>query len=1215
VASGRLRRNKSIGSYLNSLEQTATSLNTRQNFLTTGLASGSVSEAALSEELTIANKTIQTENFVEGYSGWRISGNGDAEFGSVIVRGDINAYSGTIGYWNISTPAVSRVIGPYTLLGTFIESSATGSSDVGTTSGTYVGLYKSYSPEEILVTSKSRTSNVSTLTAENHQFVVGDYVIVSLEDDTTFNNGFVPTIITDATNDTFSYANTGSNVSESDATGVVQLYNPDVAGLYLRDYGKREFDYGYFSSTGVAYVAAETLNLVYNPSFEFTDINTYTVTAASTSSVNVATYTINYVNASNPFVVGQKITIAGMTASYFNGSFFVTSIGGSSGAWTATVTATTSPFTYPGTATGFGTINSTIKPSVLSWDTAASGTVTSWSFISSALRDYATASSYGGAISWTNTVPTTKFRGTIGYGVGDAYKVFDTNRSLHFSYDAFLNYRPFSSTVSSFTTTSGSVVTIVTSGTHGLSVDDIVYLDFTAKGSTGFAGGVDEDWTIDESLNSRLFKVLSVPSTTSFTITNIQGATATAGITLGSRVSRDGLTTRTRNVYKVVWPVIDLSEVVFQFPNATTTSLYSVLNTSTKAEWDADPYYKYKVINPNDWMLEFLDPVDGIPSLVGGQTIIDGTVLRSAYATNDNTNFLLESDIKVQIPIKTYSQTFENGNDGTYTSTTGTLHTSKASITSISYGGGYLTFTAANNFAVGDYVTVTGASHAPYNVTNLIIYAASSTSFTVQTSITGGTTSTANAVANGVLSTVIDQVLLSTEPVAFFGDTSASFYWKDETLNSPSQVSVQEPKKWIDIDLSTQTGTISNLDYIGFKAGYISHPMFAKPSISTVYDSSYSSALLFDIYDYEEIRTSSGIFKKADVTDTTIVSFESYSRSLTGDKSAMSEMVSTAYTSEASVRTYAEYFNSRVVIKSSFTHFEGAILATNIYPNSHAFGAEYGYHDTPLTDDGALNIYGSSVNIGDSSDAFPTDLSVNGNATFEKDATVNGISYLGEVETTGTIQVNTDTALYATADTTQTGMWLDSNNSFGISRNAGIVMYIKRVGNDGTLVSLNSQGVQQGSIAISGTTVSYNTFLGSHYSEMVESAPLKGTIVESINDLVENRYNSQERMPKVQISGTVGSNKVYGVYLGPDFDEDDQQSGHLIAAVGAAWVRIASGVSVQPGDLIKSNGDGCGIVQSDDIIRSSTVCKITSNVVVDTYEDGSYLVPCVLYCG
>ncbi len=83
-----------------------------------------------------------------------------------------------------------------------------------------------------------------------------------------------------------------------------------------------------------------------------------------------------------------------------------------------------------------------------------------------------------------------------------------------------------------------------------------------------------------------------------------------------------------------------------------------------------------------------------------------------------------------------------------------------------------------------------------------------------------------------------------------------------------------------------------------------------------------------------------------------------------------------------------------------------------------------------------------------------------------------------------------------------------------------------------------------------------------------------------------------------------------------DWDGDDMDSNDAhIASLGAYLVRIAAGVAVQGGDLIESNGDGCGRVQADGIIRASTVGKIMSSAVIETYDDGSYLVPCVLYCG
>ena len=86
------------------------------------------------------------------------------------------------------------------------------------------------------------------------------------------------------------------------------------------------------------------------------------------------------------------------------------------------------------------------------------------------------------------------------------------------------------------------------------------------------------------------------------------------------------------------------------------------------------------------------------------------------------------------------------------------------------------------------------------------------------------------------------------------------------------------------------------------------------------------------------------------------------------------------------------------------------------------------------------------------------------------------------------------------------------------------------------------------------------------------------------------------------------------------FDEEDIKSADgvndiNISAVGTYPVRIHKDQTVSAGDLLVSNGDGTAKKQSDDIIRSKTIGKVTSNVKTTTYSDGSYLVPVVLYCG
>jgi len=41
-------------------------------------------------------------------------------------------------------------------------------------------------------------------------------------------------------------------------------------------------------------------------------------------------------------------------------------------------------------------------------------------------------------------------------------------------------------------------------------------------------------------------------------------------------------------------------------------------------------------------------------------------------------------------------------------------------------------------------------------------------------------------------------------------------------------------------------------------------------------------------------------------------------------------------------------------------------------------------------------------------------------------------------------------------------------------------------------------------------------------------------------------------------------------------------------------------------------GDGTAKPQDDDIVRSKTIAKVTSTNVSHTYDDGTFLVPCVL---
>ena len=79
---------------------------------------------------------------------------------------------------------------------------------------------------------------------------------------------------------------------------------------------------------------------------------------------------------------------------------------------------------------------------------------------------------------------------------------------------------------------------------------------------------------------------------------------------------------------------------------------------------------------------------------------------------------------------------------------------------------------------------------------------------------------------------------------------------------------------------------------------------------------------------------------------------------------------------------------------------------------------------------------------------------------------------------------------------------------------------------------------------------------------------------------------------------------MYGVVT--RFDDDGKV---MVGSVGIGSV-LVTGACVK-GDLLESNGDGTAKVQSDDIIRSKTIGKVTIN----NSNTDVKLVSCVMYCG
>ena len=269
----------------------------------------------------------------------------------------------------------------------------------------------------------------------------------------------------------------------------------------------------------------------------------------------------------------------------------------------------------------------------------------------------------------------------------------------------------------------------------------------------------------------------------------------------------------------------------------------------------------------------------------------------------------------------------------------------------------------------------------------------------------------------------------------------------------------------------------------------------------------------------------------------------------------------------------------------------------------------------------------------------------------------------GDVTTTGS----------STFSRANAGFTARSGDSVSMTRINGTVLEVNR-SNDGTLVNFFSAQVAEGTISVSGSTVSYNGGHLSRWSQLTDGTKdtsiVKGTVMTNLDQMAVWSHDAvaatyyvdgdelpeitpatyyteddtlpdgvsvgdvktaavyaqvgDEKTPAVDaftedneqlncmaVSSVEGDTNVAGVFVNWDND-DDQFNDMNVAMTGDMVIRIAQGTTVARGDLLMSAGDGTAKPQDDDIVRSKTIAKVTSTHVSHTYDDGSYLVPCVL---
>lgn len=282
----------------------------------------------------------------------------------------------------------------------------------------------------------------------------------------------------------------------------------------------------------------------------------------------------------------------------------------------------------------------------------------------------------------------------------------------------------------------------------------------------------------------------------------------------------------------------------------------------------------------------------------------------------------------------------------------------------------------------------------------------------------------------------------------------------------------------------------------------------------------------------------------------------------------------------------------------------GALRTTGtIYLESDALigGAGDAFTVRRDTASGALNLAGGNAAItggnidlyGQSHPTAPNEIHFNTNATerMRLDASGNlgiggvpGASYRLDVTGTayasgsifagGHVITGTTTAQTNFASANTTGAGLHSSGSISCNTSGTFCLRVGR-SEDGVVVGFYSGGVNQGNISISGSTVSYGAFTGSHYA-LLEVPMEPGLLVELTGQ--NGRYNDRpnsEILYGVRKTTTANAPAVLGALLTllEPAQKHSSANPYQVAAVGNAdlWV-VDDGADIVPGDYLISSG-------------------------------------------
>ncbi len=183
-----------------------------------------------------------------------------------------------------------------------------------------------------------------------------------------------------------------------------------------------------------------------------------------------------------------------------------------------------------------------------------------------------------------------------------------------------------------------------------------------------------------------------------------------------------------------------------------------------------------------------------------------------------------------------------------------------------------------------------------------------------------------------------------------------------------------------------------------------------------------------------------------------------------------------------------------------------------------------------------------------------------------------------------------------------------------VELNSSTVAAFNRTVSDGVIVSIQQDGVQEGTISVAGTTVTYNAFTGSHYGWTNVEIDRGALVTLTGQNRRHHNRPDAEIIYGIEPSTRANDPAIVGAYLGlqestqPASDENP----HLIMSVGNGemWVTPGTtGANIQPGDLlISADIPGCAMLDDPRMFSEGHIVARAAERVdwssIETDEDG-----------